>query len=126
MSHLIIFLILGVVLFVSYFLVETVAGFQGRRAARAEDPSLKETSGAGAFRSIYAFLVGATVLALLSLLFPLSLDFKNQVHAAGSRREAIEPLLKLSAIPVLMLVLLCYAGRRNLLRWIKEASWPRD
>ncbi|NUM87654.1 MAG: hypothetical protein HUU37_00480 [Bdellovibrionales bacterium] len=126
MSRLIIFLVLGVLFFLSYFLAEMVSGAQERRAARAEDPSLKLPEGAGAFRSVYAYVVCALMTALFSLLFPLALDFKNQLQAAPHGIEAWMILLRVVSIPCFMLVLLLYSGRRNALRWIKEASWPKD
>lgn len=126
MSTLLIVLILGVFLFASHFLVEIVASIQERRAARVDDVSVKTPAGAGAFRSVYAYMVCALQLALFSLLLPLALDFKNQLQQAHGRPAAFLLFLKTATLPVLMLVLLLYSGRRNALRWIKEASWPRD
>ncbi|MGZ3650126.1 MAG: hypothetical protein ACXVB9_15600 [Bdellovibrionota bacterium] len=77
----------------------------------------------GAFRSFYHALWVLMLWSGLCLSLPLWVSYKEQIgRAAMGERGGL--MLRVLALPAVLLLLLWYGGRQGYLKWIDGLSWP--
>jgi hypothetical protein len=77
----------------------------------------------GAFRSFYHALWVLMLWSGLCLSLPLWVSYKEKIVSAAIGERG--PLMaRVLVLPVVLLLLLWYGGRRGYLKWIDGLSWP--
>jgi hypothetical protein len=94
---------------------------------RMSKPAAKGAAGdgdsEGAFRSFYHALWLLMLWSGLCLSLPLWVSYKEKiVGAAMSDRWPL--MARVLTLPVVLLLLLWYGGRRGYLKWIDGLAWP--
>lgn len=92
----------------------------GKPAAKA---AMGDGDSEGAFRSFYHALWVLMLWSGLGLSLPLWVSYKEQVSrvALGERGPL---MMRVLALPAVLLLLLWYGGRQGYLKWIDGLSWP--
>jgi len=92
----------------------------GKPAAKA---AMGDGDSEGAFRSFYHALWVLMLWSGLCLSLPLWVSYKEQISrvALGERGPS---MMRVLALPAVLLWLLWYGGRQGYLKWIDGLSWP--
>jgi len=77
----------------------------------------------GAFRSFYHVLWVLMLWSGLCLSLPLWVSYKEQIGRVALN-ERVPLMVRVLALPAVLLLLLWYGGRQGYLKWIDGLSWP--
>ena len=94
-----------------------------RLSKPAAKTSMGDGDSEGAFRFFYHALWVLMLWSGLCLSLPLWVSYKEKIaHAALGDRVPL--MLRVLALPAVLLLLLWYGGRQGYLKWIDDLSWP--
>jgi cytosine/uracil/thiamine/allantoin permease len=114
--------------FALFLLVFSVVHFSEKKFSKQHQESQNKDVAQveGAQRAIYSIFYLLALWVVLMLLLPMLITIRSQLSTGMSWQEKLSVLLKVSYLPMILLLLMTYGARRGYLNWIRELYWPND